>query len=109
MRDNLDLIERLTRHLNEDGYGKVEVILRKLLADEQTATASYLKAAHKIKEKAEEHQDKVGLKIVKVLEDIANEEKVHIGELDKLMKLIGVSNKEEQEGENEASEKIERR
>lgn len=108
MAMNNRILERLSYHLNEEGYGKVEVILRKLLADEQEAAASYMKAAHKIKEKAEEHQDLKGLKIAKVLEDIANEEKVHIGELDKLMKLIGVSSNLEKEGEQEAEEKMEK-
>ena len=104
--NNQSILERLSYHLNEDGYGKVEVILRNLIADEQEATAGYLKAAHKIKEKAEEHNDATGLKIVKVLLDIAKEEEVHIGELNKLMKLIGVSDSEEKEGEKEATEKI---
>ena len=101
---NRKLLEKLNKHINEASYGKLEVILRNLIADEQQATASYLKAAHKIAEKAEEHQDELGMKIVKVLEDIANEEKVHVGELQKCMELIGISNKETIEGEKEASE-----
>lgn len=103
---NQTILERLSYHLNEEGYGKVEVILRNLIADEQEAVSGYLKAAHKIKEKAEEHNDATGLKIVKVLLDIAKEEEVHIGELNKLMKLIGVSDSAEKEGEKEASEKL---
>lgn len=103
---NQTILERLSYHLNEEGYGKVEVILRNLIADEQEAVSGYLKAAHKIKEKAEEHNDATGLKIVKVLLDIAKEEEVHIGELDKLMKLIGVSDSAEKEGEKEAAEKL---
>lgn len=105
MKTNQQLIEKL-RSVNEDGYGKLEVILRKLLADEQTATAHYLKAAHKVREKAEEHDDKLGLKIAKVFEDIANEEKVHIGELQKCLELIGISNKEIQDGKKEVEEII---
>ena len=104
--NNKSILERLSYHLNEEGYGKVEVLLRNLIADEQEAVSGYLKAAHKIKEKAEEHNDATGLKIVKVLLDIAKEEEVHIGELDKLMKLIGVSDSAEKEGEKEASEKL---
>ena len=103
---NQTILERLSYHLNEEGYGKVEVLLRNLIADEQEAVSGYLKAAHKIKEKAEEHNDATGLKIVKVLLDIAKEEEVHIGELDKLMKLIGVSDSAEKEGEKEAAEKL---
>ena len=103
---NQTILERLSYHLNEEGYGKVEVLLRNLIADEQEAVSGYLKAAHKIKEKAEEHNDATGLKIVKVLLDIAKEEEVHIGELNKLMKLIGVSDSAEKEGEKEASEKL---
>ena len=103
---NQTILERLSYHLNEEGYGKVEAILRNLIADEQEAVSGYLKAAHKIKEKAEEHNDATGLKIVKVLLDIAKEEEVHIGELDKLMKLIGVSDSAEKEGEKEAAEKL---
>ena len=104
--NNKSILERLSYHLNEEGYGKVEVLLRNLIADEQEAVSGYLKAAHKIKEKAEEHNDATGLKIVKVLLDIAKEEEVHIGELDKLMKLIGVSDSAEKEGEKEAAEKL---
>ena len=103
---NQTILERLSYHLNEEGYGKVEVLLRNLIADEQEAVSGYLKAAHKIKEKAEEHNDATGLKIVKVLLDIAKEEEVHIGELNKLMKLIGVSDSAEKEGEKEAAEKL---
>ena len=103
---NQTILERLSYHLNEEGYGKVEVLLRNLIADEQEAVSGYLKAAHKIKEKAEEHNDATGLKIVKVLLDIAKEEEVHIGELDKLMKLIGVSDSAEKEGEKEAAETL---
>ena len=103
---NQTILERLSYHLNEEGYGKVEVLLRNLIADEQEAVSGYLKAAHKIKEKAEEHNDATGLKIMKVLLDIAKEEEVHIGELNKLMKLIGVSDSAEKEGEKEASEKL---
>lgn len=101
---NSYLIERLQR-LNE-GCGKLEVILRTLIAEEETATAHYLKYAHKVAEKAEEHQDPKGLKIAKVLEDIANEEKVHIGELQKCLDYLDVSNKEEKEGEKEAGEML---
>ena len=39
-------------------------------------------------------------------EDLANEEKVHIGELKKCWELIGVSNKKIQDGENEVEEII---
>ena len=103
---NQTILERLSYHLNEEGYGKVEVLLRNLIADEQEAVSGYLKAAHKIKEKAVEHNDATGLKIVKVLLDIAKEEEVHIGELNKLMELIGVSDSAEKEGEKEATEKL---
>ena len=104
--NNNKLLEKLNKHINEANYGKLEVILRNLIADEQEAVSGYLKAAHKIKEKAEEHNDATGLKIVKVLLDIAKEEEAHIGELNKLMKLIGVSDSAEKEGEKEAAEKL---
>ena len=91
---NNKLLEKLSYHLNEDGYGKLEVILRNLIADEEQATA------------AEEKGDSLGLKIAKVFKDLANEEKVHIGELKKCLELIGVSNKKQQEGENEVEEII---
>ena len=109
MLNNKTLIESLNKHLfkiDESGYGKVEILLRNLIADEQEAVSGYLKAAHKIKEKAEEYNDATGLKVVKVLLDIAKEEEVHIGELDKLMKLIGVSDSAEKQGEKEAAEKL---
>ena len=40
----------------------------------------------------------------KLSKDLANEEKVHIGELKKCLELIGVSDKEQQEGEDEVEE-----
>ena len=102
---NTKLLEKLNKHLSEaEVCPKLEAVIRKLLSDEQEATASYLKAAHKVREKAEEHEDPVGLKIAKVFEDIANEEKVHIGELQKCLKALGVSDKETEEGEKEADE-----
>ncbi|MBQ3423230.1 MAG: hypothetical protein IJH34_16590 [Romboutsia sp.] len=106
MKNNQSILERLSYHLNEEVCEKLEALIRKLISDEQDATASYLKAAHKVREKAEEKGDSLGLKIAKVFEDIANEEKVHIGELQKCLDQLGVSNKEELDGEKEASEML---
>ena len=102
-----NLLDRLVSHLNEDEDShkcKMESIIRKLLAEEENATSKYLKAAHKLAEKAEEYQDKTAMRIAKVFHDIAKEEKVHIGELQKCLELIGVSQEPIQQGKNEVEE-----
>ena len=74
-----------------------EVILRELLVEEEKAVADYVNAADKIKNEA----------IKKVLLDIADEEKVHKGELLRCLKEIGVTDKFEiKQGKHEANNKM---
>ena len=60
-----------------------EVLLRELLVEEEKAVADYVNVADKIKNES----------IKKVLLDIAEEEKVHKGELIRCLKEIGVHDK----------------
>ena len=92
--------------LQSYGIGAIFLFLFSLILIVATVLALFMTASitHILAEKAEEHQDKVVMKIAKVFHDIANEEKVHIGELKKCLELIGVSDKEQQEGENEVEE-----
>ena len=74
-----------------------EVLLRELLRDEEEAVAHYVNAADKIKNEA----------IKKILLDIADEEKVHKGELLRCLKELGITDKFEiRQGKHEATNKM---
>ena len=101
----IQLIEELDKHIkiaktiNEDTSDLV-VTLRTLLAEENTAAASYTEKAKKLEELG--YTD-----IAKVLLDIANEELVHAGELQALLDKNGLSGKEQAiEGKEEIEELI---
>lgn len=64
------------------------VILRTLIAEENTAVASYIDKAKKVEELGY-------FDISKVLLDIANEELVHAGELQTLLINQGISSEEQ--------------
>jgi len=78
----------------------VAVILRTLLAEENTAAASYVDKAKKL--------DELGYpEVAKVLLDIANEELVHAGEIQALLdnqELSGI--KQAIEGANEVTDML---
>ena len=72
-----------------------EVLIRELLVDEETAVKNYINAAEKVKNN----------NIQKVLYDIANEERVHIGELIRCLDELNISDKSYiHQGEDEANE-----
>ena len=74
-----------------------EIIIRDLIRDEEEAVVGYEKAKLNVKDE----------ELKKVLEDIKNEELVHIGELKELLNKIGVNDKAMiQQGEEEAAEKL---
>ena len=74
-----------------------EIIIRDLIRDEEEAIVGYEKAILDVKDK----------ELVKVLEDIKNEEIVHIGELKELLHKIGVDDKALiDQGREEAGEKL---
>lgn len=74
-----------------------EIIIRDLIRDEEEAIVGYEKAICSV----------IDTDLVKVLEDIKNEEIVHIGELKTLLNKIGVCDCElEREGNEEASNKL---
>ena len=101
----IQLIEELDKHIkiaktiNEDTSDLV-VTLRTLLAEENTAAASYTEKAKKLEELG--YTD-----IAKVLLDIANEELVHAGEIQALLDRNGISAEEQAiEGKEEIEELI---
>ena len=74
-----------------------EVMLRELLVEEEKAVKDYIDMADKIRNES----------IKKVLLDIADEEKVHIGELLRCLKELGVCDKPEiKQGKHEANNKM---
>ena len=75
---------------------KQEVIVREMIRDESEAVAHYTKAAMKVEDE----------RLKKLLLDIRDEEKVHIGELKQaLVEILGISDEgKEAEGREEAKE-----
>lgn len=74
-----------------------EVMLRELLVEEEKAVKDYIDRADKIRNES----------IKKVLLDIADEEKVHIGELLRCLKELGICDKPEiKQGKHEANNKM---
>lgn len=72
----------------DDNTKEIVSIVRNLIAEENTAAASYIEKAKKVEE--------LGYKnISKILLDIANEELVHIGELQALLVSEGISTEEQ--------------
>ena len=97
--EELDKHIKIARTINEDTSDLV-VTLRTLLAEENTAAASYTEKAKKLEELG--YND-----IAKVLLDIANEELVHAGELQTLLDKNGLSGEEQAiEGKEEIEELI---
>ena len=98
--EELDKHIKIARTINEDTSDLV-VTLRTLLAEENTAAASYIEKAKKLEELG--YTD-----IAKVLLDIANEELVHVGEIQALLARNGISAEEQAiEGEEEIKELME--
>ena len=103
----MELTERLNKRIKllEEitGEDKLEAIIRKSISEEQLAVSDYLKRAAKLKEKAEDHPEdaKIILKVAKTFAEIADEEKAHIGEFEKLLDIIGVDRKPENNGRQE--------
>lgn len=86
---------------NEDFGNDIEALLRALISDEQDASSNYLSAAVKLKEK--------GLnELAALMEDLSNEEIVHVGELQKALDVIGLDSPDLiKDGEKEAADKLE--
>lgn len=82
----------------EDNSRELVAVLRTLIAEENTATASYIEKAKKLQELGFEEE-------AKVLLDISNEELVHASELQTLLDRQGLSNEEQAaEGAEEVEE-----
>ena len=71
---------------------QLAIEIRQIITEEHDATNSYLSLVPHIEDK----------EIAKIITDIANEEKVHVGELQEILyKLSPVDKQKEEEGRNE--------
>ena len=84
------------KYMEKENMKKQEVILREMIRDESEAVAHYTKAAMKVEDE----------RLKKLLLDIRDEEKVHIGELKQaLAEVLGINDEaKEHEGREEAKE-----
>lgn len=92
-----------------------ESFLRKSLSEEQLAVSVYIDRKIIAERYAEECKsngnDELGKKfetIAYTLQDILDEEEVHIGQFREMLNLIGVSLEKEEEGTKEAEEDIDK-
>lgn len=99
--------------MEEKYISDVEAFLRKSMSEENDAISVYEQRAQlaktyaeDIRETNEELADKLD-DIAYTLEDIKKEEEVHLGELQEIIKLIGVTEENEDKGKEEAEENIE--
>ena len=78
---------------------EIEKIIRKSLSEEQDATAKYLERI-KLLEESGDDSDEIK-KLIATFKDVADEEKVHVGEFREMLKVFDISDDKEDEGENE--------
>ena len=88
-----------------EDLNKIELFIRNSLSEEQLAVANYIKRQGKLDKMMEdatpEEQEKLQ-KFKNTLQDIIDEEKVHIGQFTEMLQLFDFSNEKEKEGEEEA-------
>lgn len=78
---------------------EIEKIIRNSLSEEQDATAKYLERI-KLLEESGDDSDEVK-KLIATFKDVADEEKVHVGEFREMLKVFDISDDKEDEGEDE--------
>lgn len=84
----------------------IELFIRKSISEEQLAVADYIKRREKLTKmlddvKADE-QELIN-RFINTLDDVINEEKIHIGQFTEMLDIFGISTEKEIEGEQEAS------
>ena len=99
----------------EDTLSKVESFLRSSLSEEQEAVSVYVERKRKCEEYAAELREEGNEEDAKkcdivayTIGDILGEEEVHIGQLRKMLEVIGVDPANERKGEEEGSEDIQK-
>lgn len=78
---------------------EIEKIIRNSLSEEQDATAKYLERI-KLLEESGDDSDEIK-KLIATFKDVADEEKVHVGEFREMLKVFDISDDKEDEGEDE--------
>lgn len=78
---------------------EIEKIIRNSLSEEQDATAKYLERI-KLLEESGDDSDEIK-KLIATFKDVADEEKVHVGEFREMLKVFNISDDKEDEGEDE--------
>lgn len=78
---------------------EIEKIIRNSLSEEQDATAKYLERI-KLLEESGDDSDEIK-KLIATFKDVADEEKVHVGEFREMLKIFDISDDKEDEGEDE--------
>lgn len=87
----------------------IESIIRKSLSEEQEAVAAYLERKTRLEEYAKYDDLDLTKKLqpfIVTLEDIINEEKVHIGQLTEMLNLFDINFRFENKGKDEAKKDI---
>ena len=94
---------------------EMEAILRKSISEEQEATSVYLKRQQLCQKYIELCRERGNIALANKLsvlaytfEDIANEEELHIGQFTEMLDLLNISDSNEEKGEDEAKEDIEK-
>ena len=91
-------IDKLISEASENDAYALESLIRSLLADEELATSHYRKAAQIANNMKLD-------KVEKLFNDLADEEIVHIGELNKALQLLNIDSPElVKDGEKEAAD-----
>ena len=88
-----------------EDLNKIELFIRNSLSEEQLAVANYIKRQSKIDKMMEDASPEDFIKLRKLkdtLQDIIDEEKVHIGQFTEMLNVFNFSREKELEGESEA-------
>lgn len=96
----------------ENYLSQIERFIRQSIAEEQQTIAEYIERKEIFKAYLEqlpdlELKDKLNI-LIYTLNDITDEEKVHVGQFREMLSLFNVSNEKEIEGNNEAKKDIEK-
>ena len=82
---------------------EIEKMIRSSISEEQDAVSKYVERLS-ILEKCEDISDNIK-KLIETFKDVADEERVHIGEFTQMLKEFDISDDKEEEGEEEAKER----
>lgn len=99
----------------EPNLKEVETYIRKSISEEQLAVAVYIEREQMAKEYADKCRNLGEIELAEKLDtlaytlrDIASEEEIHIGQFREMLDILGVSDDNEDKGEEEAKEDAER-